>query len=91
MTEHWNKEDLDFQQLSKQQVPDLVCEGKNCKFLQNVIKQFNWLKLNIATLIVMWLVATVINFLTKVSLENYATTQLGQKKSNILTFTLSPV
>ena len=37
----------------------------------------------------MWLVATVINFLTKISLENYATTQLGQKKSNILTFTLS--
>ena len=29
----------------------------------------------------MLLVATVINFLTKISLENYATTQLGQKKS----------
>ena len=47
-------------------------------------------KLNIATLIIMRLVANAINFFIKISLENYATTQLGQKKSNILTFTLSP-
>ena len=38
----------------------------------------------------MWLVATVINLSTKISLENYATTQLRQKKSIILTFALSP-
>ena len=36
------------------------------------------------------IVATVINFLTKISLENYARTQLGQKKSDIWTFTVSP-
>ena len=45
------------------------------------MKQFNWLKVNFTTLIFMWLVATAINFLLKIYLENYATTQLGQKKS----------
>ena len=55
-----------------------VCEEKNCKFLKNIIQRFNWLNLNITTLIAMWLVATVINFLIKISLENYVTTLLEQ-------------
>ena len=40
----------------------------------------NCLQLKSTTLIVIWLIATIINFLLKISLENYATTELEQNK-----------